>query len=131
VKLISGADEVDLVNAAAKVGVRVDLRGGGRFGLKTDGGIKTNKKHPKYRKIGRYGRTVPGAVCWHGHRDFFRELFELKPEAVIETALATYKGAEHFEDTYRDTRWGSGGRGSFVGTLGQQECDCWGTGEAE
>lgn len=27
------------------------------------------------------------AVCWHGHRDFFRHLFKVAPEARIYTAL--------------------------------------------
>ena len=27
-------------------------------------------------------RRVPGAVCWHGHRDFMRALFRLAPESM-------------------------------------------------
>jgi len=44
-----------------------------------------------------------GAVCWHGHRDFMRAVFEREPDARIHTALADYHGAEDFERKYRDT----------------------------
>lgn len=43
------------------------------------------------------------AVCWHGHRDFLRALFALDPDAVVITAVARYRGANHFEGIYRDT----------------------------
>ena len=43
------------------------------------------------------------AVCWHGFRDFFRAVFELDPNAVCRTALATWKGSEHFEANYQES----------------------------
>lgn len=59
----------------------------------------------KYRRVsagfGRQGRRV-NAVCWHGHREFFRALFALAPEAVVSTALARYT-AENFESAYPST----------------------------
>ena len=51
------------------------------------------------------------AVCWHGHRDFFRELFRLAPNCKIETTInrisrearkLTYT-AENFEHEHRMT----------------------------
>ena len=43
------------------------------------------------------------AVCWHGYRDFFTELYHLCPTATVITRLGTYKGVadfyEHFEVT--------------------------------
>jgi len=68
-----------------------------RFTLKTVG-----PKHPR-RRIGINGRTIPGAVCWHGHRDFFRALYYHDMEAIIKTTLAKYEGAEHFEYTYPES----------------------------
>jgi hypothetical protein len=48
------------------------------------------------------GRRV-AAVCWHGHRDFLRALFRLCPDAVVRTAIAVYRGAEGFEETFPAT----------------------------
>lgn len=45
------------------------------------------------------------AACWHAFRDFMRALLELKPEAVIKSAAATYRGSEGFEENYRETGW--------------------------
>jgi len=42
------------------------------------------------------------AVCWHGHREFFRALFTLAPAAVVTTSLAKYTAA-NFEATYAST----------------------------
>lgn len=59
--------------------------------------------------------VVPGAVCWHGHRDFLRALFRKLPDARVRTALATYRGAEHFETTYPETYGGAPDNGGFCG----------------
>lgn len=91
-----GCSKDDINEAAVAVGVRVNHTGDDRFRLKTSG--------DRYKRIGRGGRTVPGAVCWHGHRDFFRVLFNWCPDAMVETALATYNGKNHFEETHEETR---------------------------
>lgn len=67
-----------------------------RFTLKTDG--------PEYRRTGRAGRTIPGAVSWEGHRDFMRALFAADPNARLQTALADYHGREEFIRDHPDTR---------------------------
>ena len=46
-------------------------------------------------------------VCWHGHRDFMREVFKREPSARIRTSLAHYKSGEDFEARYRGTKRGS------------------------
>lgn len=33
---------------------------------------------------------------WHGHRDFFMEVYERAPEARIKTAMADCRGSEDF-----------------------------------
>jgi hypothetical protein len=49
------------------------------------------------------------AVCWHGHRDFFRTLFKLSPGCIIKTREITYRGSDDFELNYSqsDTNIGS------------------------
>lgn len=91
---------------------------GWRFTLKTYTPTGCNGRPAKaatpYRRLSQhvdrkkdgtpYQRTVPGAVCWHGHRDFFRALYKLAPEAIIKTALATYRNSRHFEEAFPGTR---------------------------
>ncbi len=62
-----------------------------------------------YAEGGRRPRRV-AAVCWHGHRDFFRVLYSLLDESPrthpglrIMTGLATYNDAEHFERTFPES----------------------------
>ncbi len=43
------------------------------------------------------------AVCWHGHRDFFRALLAITPDAVIISRVARYDGSEGFERTFEPT----------------------------
>ncbi len=45
------------------------------------------------------------AVCWHGHRDFMIELFELDPDARVKTAIADYRGKADFEQKFPDTAY--------------------------
>lgn len=47
------------------------------------------------------------AVCWHGHRDYMRAVFDINPDARIQTALADYHGRDEFERTHADT-YGTG-----------------------
>ncbi len=42
------------------------------------------------------GRRV-FAVCWHGFRDFFREVYKHEPNAVFQTAMETWRGSVDFE----------------------------------
>ena len=45
------------------------------------------------------------AVCWHGHRDFMREIFHRDPDARIKTSWADYRGKESFEDRFPATAY--------------------------
>lgn len=60
------------------------------------------------------------AVCWHGHRDFMRALFETAPEARLKTALADYRGADDFEAKFLGTR----GTGNGWNVSYEQACGC-------
>ena len=73
----------------------------------------------------RYSPTVPGAVCFHGHRDFYRALYRLAPHAWIRTAKATYTSAEQFEATYRDAGYNPNAGNGLVGLIPyDQACTC-------
>jgi hypothetical protein len=48
------------------------------------GGRRRPSGRPYQRRSPR-GRRIP-AVCWHGHRDFFRTLFWMAPAAKVSTA---------------------------------------------
>lgn len=69
------------------------------------------------------------AVCWHGHRDFMREVFCQFPTARIVTHATTYRSPEHFEATYRDT--GYRNVGSLYYPMAMCEaCECAEAGRA-
>lgn len=76
----------------------------------------------RYYRRGRNNRRV-WAVCWHGHRDFFRALFDLAPDAKVRTTVARYDGREGFEKTYPST--GDRNIGSIFEPLPlRYACDC-------
>jgi hypothetical protein len=65
-----------------------------------------------------------GSACWHAHRDFFRAIFDINPDAEIHTALAKYKGRDDFERKYPATAYGGGMAGAApVGMFGDA-CNC-------
>ncbi|GIL25494.1 hypothetical protein [Actinocatenispora comari] len=57
----------------------------------------------RYRLLGRHGRRIR-AVCWHGHRDVMRELFDIWPRATLISALAIYRGADDFDVSHHSTQ---------------------------
>lgn len=68
------------------------------------------------RADGGCGRRKVGAnVCWHGHRDFMREVFKHEPNARIKTSLAHYRSREDFEARYRGTKRGLPGAPCHLG----------------
>ncbi len=99
----------DVVNAAQQTGVRLreyrDVSSTRtprvRFTLALNG--------EKYRRLNHRLQRKVGAVCWHGHRDFFRALFEANPRAVVDISGRFNNGqhirytAETFESTYQET----------------------------
>lgn len=60
------------------------------------------------------------AVCWHGHREFYAELFVLAPDAVVRTAMAVWTKATLTEDNLSET---------FRKNIGSQMYPVW-AGEA-
>lgn len=86
--------------AAAQVGVRIiedrvvndgPITAAVRFRL----GLSDDKATRKYQRISASpfsNRRKVAAVCWHGHRDFFRVLFRLAGDARIQTASTRHLG---------------------------------------
>ena len=57
----------------------------------------------KYQRLNHKLTRKVAAVCWHGHRDFMRSLFELEPTAKIDSSFAKYHGVEDFESRFEAT----------------------------
>lgn len=75
-----------------------------------------------YRRVSCHSRRVH-AVCWHEHRDFFRAIYRMVPDAVFKTAYATYENTEHFEQTFPQT--GYRNIGSMYQPLSAESaCEC-------
>ena len=116
--IIRGLLEQQLTECAENVGVNLyNIRKSGRgfrFQLKLKG--------EEYRRYSNSGRKV-AAVCWHGHRDFFREVYDINSQATIITMLARYENSEHFEQIYPTT--GNTNIGSIFNPLSiQNACQC-------
>lgn len=95
---VKGATVGALESIAREVGVKVKAVPAGpsvNFRLSPDG--------EKYRLKNRSTGRRMNAVCWHGHRDFLRRLFEANPDAVVGSTLAMYKGGEDFRRKYPET----------------------------
>ena len=107
-----------LAAAAADIGVTLyNLRNANAAGTRHRFTLRpiVPAKRP-YREYGRYyrrgfhaDRTV-AAVCWHGHRDFFRRLFALAPTCKVQTkhtrdfaAGERWYTAANFENVYQRT----------------------------
>jgi hypothetical protein len=68
------------------------------------------------------GRRI-AALCWHGHRDVMRTIFDNYPDALLITALARYDGAESFADQFEAT--GNGNIGSIARPCKLRDaCEC-------
>lgn len=146
---VTGATAEQIQQAARETGVRIyNFRESGHgfaFTLKTgehatpriDWRGKTVLS-PRYQRLSQYtqtstarghegkqfARVVPGAVCWHGHRDFFRALYRLAPRARVRTALAVYRNADNFEEEYPRTRTATGPENSYVSRLTPYSAAC-------
>lgn len=135
--------EMCALKAAQDVGVRLyNFRQSGKSGIAftlktgepTELRINNRGKlvlSPKYQRLSQRmdsQRVVPGAVCWHGHRDWFRAFYRLVPDAKIRTSFITYQSAQHFEDNFEGTYNGPAkdSAGSFAGYARpyQDACTC-------
>ena len=110
--LIRHATLEDVQTAAESIGCRFEgTESGVRF-PRVNGRLMPPRgiENPYPRVSASYfgqGRRVH-AVCWHGFRDFYRALFELCPDATVQSVLTQRAGidrytAENFERVFPDT----------------------------
>lgn len=59
--------------------------------------LRCHDSHKYGARLSSSGRRHTPSASWEAHRDFFREVYKINPEAVIVTALATYRGSADFE----------------------------------
>lgn len=109
---IKGVTEDQIKACAVRLGMHFNVTGHvGNYVqgvLRMTGPWKGKKDEPRpYWKHGwtrfawgRGPRYAHGAVCFHGHRDFMREIYKINPQAVIRTKLAAYVGSEGFERVF-------------------------------
>lgn len=88
-----------------------------------------DKYHRRSADLGCQGSTRRMvSLCWHGFRIVLARLFDAYPDAVVQTALARYKGREGFARTYQRTYWGRDtqrGAGSLMHPVAYGSlCDC-------
>jgi len=114
--LIWGLTQQEIQQAAGRSCTRIKGGGGSDHGTPRKVGrafsctLATTRRPPKWgrrskhvqNKDGQY-RRIPGAVCWHGHREFMRQCFQVNPEARIKSQLADYRGSNDFEFRHRKT----------------------------
>lgn len=99
--IIRNVAREDILQAALSVGVVAEVSAKGRgFNVKVGPTHEKNANGDRrYQRVNHHDRRI-AAVCWHGFRDFFRAIFKSSPDAEIRTALTTYRGRDHFEETY-------------------------------
>lgn len=70
---------------------------------------KDKKGRVVYGRLGFHRRKdgertrLAGPVCWHGHRDFLKGVFDSNPEAVVISKFARYDGLDSFELLFPNT----------------------------
>jgi hypothetical protein len=110
--VIRHVPESDVKRIARSIGVTFEGEDRGKRFPQVHGRLVPDREIPKcdrkYRRVSasffNQGREI-FAVCWHGHRDFFRALFAEFPEATATTHLlgtVRYTG-DNFEEIFPDT----------------------------
>ena len=94
---IKGLSLSQIRQCASKVGVSIDnVKSKGNFFQ-----FKVNLIGEHYRKY-KFDRKI-NAVCWHGFRNFMREVYKVDSQAIIVTGYAKYNDKDHFELTHYKT----------------------------
>lgn len=104
-------------------GLKVNLIPGDSSEMRTPSGrLRKNSSIPYALRSSR-GMLMSRYVCWHGHRDFLRAIFELSPDTYVRTKLAHYKGKNDFAQKYPDTYYTNVGSSMYPSAYGNN-CDC-------
>lgn len=105
--LVKGITEKQIIQTAKKVGVAIN---GASYHVGYFNGITKKGNYlsftlrikpgapldVKYRKYGFSGRRTYH-ICYHGHYEFMRRLYEINPNTIIRSTMAVYKNKEEFE----------------------------------
>ena len=114
---IKGLTIAQLNDCAKNVGVDLDnIRNNGNYVH-----FKVNLIGETYRKY-RHQRKV-WAVCWHGFRDFFKEVYKINSKAKIVTMLTCYEDKQDFGLMYENTGYVNIGS-QFQPLLCKDACHC-------
>lgn len=103
---IAASMGLQLYDYAYSVGMRGQFKGRHRhkFTLRPQHGSSRDARYRLVRdnpySAGGSGERRIWAVCWHGHRDFMRAVFELDSDATFRTAVDTWDGSEDFEQRH-------------------------------
>lgn len=117
-KIWTKLTEGELGEIAEELGIRL-------YNYRTEGRAHAFVLRPlgdRYRRFSPRGRKV-WAVCWHGHRDFFKALFERDPDARVRSQMATYNGREDFLAKHEATEWTNVGSLLYPAYYGEL-CEC-------
>lgn len=124
--LIKGITITQAERAAMQTGVALysveGVKGRGWSGVKC---VLRPLDRDTYRAVNvfRGAHRRKWAVCWHGHREFMRRVFEINPAAEIKSCVARYRGREEFEQTHGATGdLNAGNRVYYVAA--RDMCDC-------
>ena len=102
--LIRGLTQEQLQDAASKAKVtlyEINCNGTGfRFQLKP---FPTNDGRNYWQRYNHTHERKVWAVCWHGHKAFYDEVFKINPGATIITAIARYNGEQNYQETFGAT----------------------------
>ena len=120
--IIEGANLDTIETCAAHVGARVYRRS------RDPRRLRIVPAGDKYRRVSHTGRKI-AAVCWHGHLEFFRQLFTLAPGARVQTAFTRdfprgerWYTAENLERMYQATDRNIGSM--YQPMYASEACEC-------
>lgn len=126
--IVTGIDEATIVDTVRKVS---ELHYGGNLTIKNSATLSPNRARFTLRvrdssylgaRRAPSGRRTP-AACWHAHRDVMRALYGHNAYARIQSAIADYKGCDHFMATFPST--GRVNVGSIMQPCRMQDlCEC-------
>jgi len=104
--------------AASAAGVRADIDK-----RESAWKVKLYAQGPRYRRRSQSRCANIEALCWHGFKAFFDELYRREARASVRTAFVHYKDAGDFEAKYQETGYRNIGSQMYP-LEAQDACDC-------
>jgi hypothetical protein len=128
--IATGVTQDDLYEALARCDPNVSLNRVDRMsgtGLRWQFTLRVKSSKGKYHRRSpdmpwRNGRRLV-ACCYHGHWEFLNHLFDIAPEAIVRTTMATYKGKRDFLEKAPAVAYHNQGSRMYPTDYGDA-CDC-------